>query len=435
MKNNYEYRLEDPQDDNEIDSALLVKKPSNNKKKILIITIIICIFIIIGLILFFILKKKYGNKDKGEIIYDYYFFKNISTAENKKIRNSFKVGGENYNKILGNINNGNDYEESDRDNFDLCIPYNITKRKSKYNKILLMIHGGGWVHGQKMNVEEICKNLEKLGFISASMSYTLFNGTYKETNMFRLIDEITSTIKGIKLLLKKEGFDENKLELAIGGGSAGAHLSMLYSYMINIKDHPIPIKFIYNTVGPVTLEPKYYLSTKIYNDSLNNIEPEDIENALTNDKLMSMNENPNVLMKNNHLLSFMNLALGREFNDSFNEMFSDLEKRVIDENSEKYQDLINKAKYVFPETYVNNTSIPTLCVYGGQDEYVGVANYAQLKKKFREYNNEKNITLIYYKYGHHNVNDPVCEDSKIADAKLYQELSRYIQTYFTQDDN
>ena len=112
-----------------------------------------------------------------------------------------------------------------------------------------MIHGGGWVHGEKMNVKEICKNLEKYAFISASMSYTLLNSTYKETNMFRLIDEITSTIKGIKSLLKKEGFDENKLELAIGGGSAGAYLSMLYSYMI--KNHPIPIRFIYNGVGPV----------------------------------------------------------------------------------------------------------------------------------------------------------------------------------------
>ena len=123
------------------------------------------------------------------------------------------------------------------------------KRKNKYNKIFLMIHGGGWVHGEKMNVKEMCKNLEKYAFISASMSYTLLNSTYKETNMFRLIDEITSTIKGIKSLLKKEGFDENKLELAIGGGSAGAYLSMLYSYMI--KNHPIPIRFIYNGVGPV----------------------------------------------------------------------------------------------------------------------------------------------------------------------------------------
>ena len=177
------------------------------------------------------------------------------------------------------------------------------------------------------------------------------------------------------------------------------------------------------------------MSTKIYNDSLDNIEPEDIDKALENDKLISMNGNSNVLMNNLILLSFMNLGLGNKFNDSFNEMFSDLEEGVIDEDSKEYKDLINKAKYMFPVTYVDNKSIPTLFIYGGQDEYNGVAQYAQLKKKFCECNNKNNITLIYYKYGHHNVNDPACENSKNADALVVQELMRHIQTYFTKDDN
>ena len=205
------------------------------------------------------------------------------------------------------MNNGNDYEENDRTNFDICIPYNITKRKNKNNRIFLYIHGGGWISGTKSNIEVKCKEYENLGFISATMSHTLLNGTYKEANMFRLIDEIAATIKSIKIFLKNEGFDDNKLEMVIGGGSSGAHLSMLYSYMI--KNPPIPIKFIYNNVGPVTLEPKYFLSTKIYNDSLENIEPEDIEKAKANGKLISMNSDPNALMNNIGLISFMNLVL------------------------------------------------------------------------------------------------------------------------------
>jgi len=92
-----------------------------------------------------------------------------------------------------------------------------------------------------------------------------------------------------------------------------------------IKNPPIPIKFI-NNVLPVTLEPKYFLSAKIYNDSLENIEPEDIEKAKANGKLISMNSDPNVLMNNIGLISFMNLAIGRKFNTNFDEIFSDLEK-------------------------------------------------------------------------------------------------------------
>ena len=283
-----------------------------------------------------------------------------------------------------------------------------------------------------MDVEHLCKSYEKYGFISASMSYTLFNGTYKEANMFRIIDEITSTIKGIKIFLKKEGFNDNKLEMIIAGGSSGGHLSMLYSYMI--KNPAISIKFIYDNVGPVTLEPKYFLSTKIYNDSLENIEPEDIDKAKENDNLISMNSDPNALMKNFGLISSMNLAIGRKFNDNFDEIFSDLEKGEVNENSEKYIELLNKAKYAFPVTYVDNKSIPTICVYGGQDEYDGVANYAVLKKAFVNHNNEDNITLVYYKYGHHDVYSPVCEDQKNAIIKENKVFLEHIQKYLTQDN-
>ena len=283
-KDDLEYRLDDPEEE-DIQNELLGNK-NTNKKKIIIFVIIISIVIVVGiLVIIFVWIKPWekgedddnDNDNDAEIDDYYYIYKNISTTENKRIINSFKIDGENYNSKIGNINNGKDYEETDRDNFDICIPYNITKRKNKYNRIFLYIHGGGWTGGEKMDVEHLCKSYEKYGFISVSMSHTLLNGTYKEANMFRIIDEITSAIKAIKKFLKKKGFDDNKLEMVIGGTSSGGHLSMLYSYMI--KNPPIPIKFIYQRVGPVTLEEKYFLSTKIYNDSLENIEPEDIDKA------------------------------------------------------------------------------------------------------------------------------------------------------------
>ena len=100
--------------------------------------------IIIGLVIFLVLflTKK---DDDDEIITDYYLYENLPNAVNKTILNSFKEGGENYNEILGNINDGNDYEESERNNFDLCIPYHINKRKNKFKRILLYLHGGGWI--------------------------------------------------------------------------------------------------------------------------------------------------------------------------------------------------------------------------------------------------------------------------------------------------
>ena len=422
-----EYHLEDPEDNKLLDNN---KNCMNKKTKIFIIISIIILIIGITILLIFILKEDDDDDDvytgEEDIEKDYYLLKNISTSENKKIRNSFKEGGENYNPILGNINNGNDYEESERDNFDLCIPYNITKRKDNYNWILLIIHGGGWVSGEKADAKPLCT--QGLGLITATMSYTLFNGTYRNTNIFRIIDEISATIKGIKLKLKEKGFNEKKLELVIGGGSAGAHLSMLYSYMI--KHPPLPIKFIQNSVGPATLDHRFWLTTKIVNDTLDNIDYESIEKAKSEDKLIEMNESSDVPMNNFYIINFMNLMLGRNFDDNLEYIFKNKNTYEIDDENDKYKELLNKTTYAFPITYVSKESIPTLCLYGGQDEMVGIAQYAQLKKKFDE-NNNKNISLIYYRYGHHNVYEPYTENTKISDEKYGQEFLIYCQNYLT----
>ena len=127
------------------------KTPKNKKR--LYIVIAIASLLLLGLIVFIVIllssgkdSPEPGPEPKNEI------YVNISTSENKQIRNSFKKDAENYNKIIGNINDGNDYDENERDNFDICIPYNATKRKDKYNAIYLDIHGGGWIEGDKANV-------------------------------------------------------------------------------------------------------------------------------------------------------------------------------------------------------------------------------------------------------------------------------------------
>ena len=81
------------------------------------------------------------------------------------------------------------------------------------------------------------------------MGYTLLTEKYKEygANIFRIHDEITSCIQSIKNILKIEGFDIEKLEMAISGSSAGGHLSLLYGY--SMKETPIPIKFIIDFSG------------------------------------------------------------------------------------------------------------------------------------------------------------------------------------------
>ena len=207
---------------------------------------------------------------------------NISYANiNNIIINTFKKGGKNFIEEIGNINEGFDYEKNELNIYDLYIPYSATKRKDKYNKIILFIHGGSWIGGKKENMNYLCKYYLKYEFITATMEFNPLKRKSINHSVFRILDEISATILSIKNYLKNEGFNENKLEMAIGGGSSGGHLSLLYAYYF--KENPIPIKFVINICGPVTLELEYWFQINNFNETLENIDQNSI-NKIRNGK-------------------------------------------------------------------------------------------------------------------------------------------------------
>ena len=430
MEEDFEYHLDDPGENIKIEKAL----PKNKKLIITLISIAIIQFliIVIGIILYFTLGKKKENEEKDsnkeQDFPEVSLYINISTSENNMIKNSFKKGGENYIPEIGNLNNGNDYKENERDNFDLCIPKSALQNKNNYQTIVLIIHGGGWVGGKKSDVLETYKNGLFKNFILASMSYTILNGKYKEYNIFRIIDEITAVLTTLKRFLINKGFDGNKLELIIQGGSAGAHLSLLYSYMI--KNTPIPIKFIFNGVGPISVNPDDFLTTLPGREPLEDIEPEEIKKALIENRIIPMNGNETgVNMNKTILMMFMNGWLGRPLDKDLDKIFYDKEKKEINKSSEIYQEMLKKTSYAYPIKYVTKESIPTLCIYGGKDEEVGVAQYARLKEAFINNNND-NITLVYFKYGkHYPFYNCTGDYGKIMMKKFGEEFSKYCKKY------
>ena len=428
--NELEYRLEEMNENEKITKGL-----SFNKMLIIIFILIISVIIIAFIITVVLISKhkdddKENNNDKSKDNYNHTFniYYNIKTSENKMIRNSFKDGGENYIPEWGNLNNGKDYEENERDNFDLCIPYEASLDKAKYKAIILYIHGGGWQGGNKLDIMQLCKGYNSPSLMAASMAYTLLNGQYKEYNIFRIIDEITAVLKTMKKFLSNLGYDGEKLELIIAGGSAGSHLSLLYGYMI--QNPPIPIRFILNNVGPVTLEPKYYLSTLPGKDALENIEPETILKAQLNGTIVLMNGTSTGMAQTSvGLIQCMNAWVGNDVNKNLDEMFIDIDKSILNETNEIYQDLLKKASYAFPLKYITKNSIPTLSLYGGKDEFLGVAHWSLLKKTFYEKGNNK-ITLDYFKYGTHDVfSDSTSEYGKKAEEKFHRDQKEYMEKY------
>ena len=222
---------------------------------ILIITLIIISTISIMLIVALCYRYKKKEQERAKIAgfeeewNDLYGEKimDIPYDKNDEIKNSFKKNGVNYNEEIGDINNGKDYPKNDRNYYNLFIPYSSTKKKDKYNGIILFIHGGSWLFGEKENIQYLTVRYAKCGYITAEMNHTFLYEKYEDFSMFRILDEVTACVESIKEVLKNKGFDENKLELGIYGFSSGAHIVLLYGY--SIKNIPLPLKFIINSLG------------------------------------------------------------------------------------------------------------------------------------------------------------------------------------------
>ena len=260
-----------------------------------IITIILFIFLIVILIILYVFHKflkRLRYSGYSEKWYDLYGDKILNIPyfdKNNKITNTFKKDGINYNSEIGEINEGKDYDKNKRNYYDLFIPYIDTKRKDKHNGIFLFIHGGAWQGLKKEYISHLTIRYAKCGYITAQMNHTFLSNKDKQCSIFRIMDEITSCLEDIKNKLKDLNFNINKLQLAIGGISSGAHLALLYGY--SMKNIPFPLKFLINFSGPLSLEKKFWYKLGKNIPPLDNIESMDIEKLIKEKKIEKKFEN------------------------------------------------------------------------------------------------------------------------------------------------
>ena len=112
---------------------------------------------------------------------------NILYSINKIIINSFKINGDNYNEEIGNINNGSDYSETNRNKYTLFISYSATKNKDKFNSMILFFSRELWTKGDKEYIEPLAEIYSQYGYITSKMDYNLLSYKYKENNIFRIL--------------------------------------------------------------------------------------------------------------------------------------------------------------------------------------------------------------------------------------------------------
>lgn len=219
---------------------------------------------------------------------------------------------------------------------DIYIPKKAYRRKE--NGVVLFIHGGSWSGGDKSEEELRSRNVANQGYIAASINYTLYSDENDDIyNVEIVLNEINLALERVKNYTSELGVTVNKA--ATAGYSAGAHLSMLYSYSRG-DSAPIDIKFTANMAGPADICPD------IWGEDLSIIIGE--------------------------RLSGKDITL-----DSLRDGEADA---ILSEIS--------------PVSYVNSNTPPSLLMYGGADTTVSHLNGESLKLKFDEYGIEYDYVFL-----------------------------------------
>lgn len=210
------------------------------------------------------------------------------------------------------------YGESEADKMDVYIPKKAVKRGE--SGAIIFIHGGSWSGGDKSEGEVFCRAFSSLGYVTATVNYTLYNSENENTlTAEMMLDEIDAALTCLKELSAERGISITAA--ATAGYSAGAHLALLYAYS-RADTAPVPISFTASMVGPADFSEEIWGETGA------------------------------------HLAKKLS---GIQITDA-----KSLDAAIAASS---------------PVAYISEQSVPTLLAYGGRDELVDAANGESLKNR------------------------------------------------------
>ncbi|NND61927.1 MAG: alpha/beta hydrolase [Flavobacteriaceae bacterium] len=141
--------------------------------------------------------------------------------------------------------------------YDIYLPEG---RSPFSTKVIVLVHGGSWIEGDKSDMTEIVTFLQQshpnhaivnVNYVLATPTIPAFPNQFIDLDT--IINKITSEAKQLQIL-PIFGFI---------GVSAGAHLSLMYDYVYDIDDQ---VKFVANIVGPTNLTDPFFSSDPDYDE-------------------------------------------------------------------------------------------------------------------------------------------------------------------------
>lgn len=219
------------------------------------------------------------------------------------------------------------YGTHERQTLDLNIP----KDAEGDLGLVLFIHGGAWIAGDKGSYEKgVESTASSFGFAGASLNYRYIGDN---VSLHDELDDIQAALQKIKEIGAENGVNINKVLLT--GDSAGGHLSLLYAYSRADVSPITPVAVVSNS-GP----------TDLYDDNFYH------NNAIGDEESIA------------NLFSY---GCGQRF--------------AYGERDEAKEALMK----VSPVSYVNEKTVPTVINHGMKDSIVPYSNAQTLDKLLTQY--------------------------------------------------
>ena len=139
--------------------------------------------------------------------------------------------------------------------YDLYLPGKIGEI-DRSTPFFLFVHGGAWRAGSKGGKRiKLFAEMAEQGFVVASMNYVLCDVKREAHTFADMLVDIDAMVSHLPSLAKAAGISIPRI--AIGGSSAGGHLSLLYAYDganpsvlgLGLK-HAVPVACVFTDCGP-----------------------------------------------------------------------------------------------------------------------------------------------------------------------------------------
>ncbi len=262
------------------------------------------------------------------------------------------------------------YGNEARQRFDLVLPEN----KSGQTGLVLYIHGGAWIQGNKDGYRDTLTYAASLGYAAGAINYRYLSDT---VHMDGLMADVAAALGKMKELAAGQGMQLDKVLLA--GSSAGAHMSLLYAYRYAASS-PVRPAAVVSFCGPTDLCDPAFIEQNELGDTAG-------------------------------IIGLMNQLCGVTISeaDYYN-------------HTGQYDQWIEALRAYSPLTYVNAQTVPTVLGHGRKDTVVPFSNAEALNAAL-ETNGVTHVFVEFPNSGHGLDKDP--DETN----RMYTLLGQYAQTY------